>query len=190
MCNERRRSSTRRAFLVGVGGTAALGAAPVVNAQGTETKFTSVAIPDSAPTFGESDYVGLFVHVAGPGGDKPSQGVGNCPFAGDSQLVTWNAVVVDKTGNRQQAETTLHAKQGAQDMQGGKLFIVDEQRNCGNGFVQLSLEQVGASSVEVQTSPTKKGEGTEGAIEGPGFGPVAGVAGLLGAGWLAKRRSE
>lgn len=167
----------------------ALGGVPAAAAQESGV-FTEAAVPDSAPTFDGDDYVGLFVHVSGPGEDRSSDPVRNCAFAGDGTLVTWDVMLVDESGTNAQETTTLHAKQGADGMQGGHLFIVNDQQDCGDGYVQLSLEQVGASGIDVQTG-TEGGAG-DGATDAdiPGFGPVAGVAGLLGAGWLARRRGD
>lgn len=191
MTSEDKLSQTRRTFLTGIGAAAATAATPRVAAQESGTGvFTEAAIPDSAPTFDRDDYVGLFVHISGPGADKSSQGVDSCSFAGDGTLVTWDAVLVDKTGESAKESTTLHAKQGAEGLQGGRLFVVDEQQGCGDGFVQVSLEQVGASKVDYKGTTSTDGEGGEGDIDAPGFGPVAALAGVLGAGWLAKRRGD
>lgn len=191
MTPENQPSQRRRTFLTGIGAAAATVAAPSVSAQESETGiFTEAAIPDSAPTFDGDGYVGLFVHVSGPGEDKPSQGVDSCSFAGDGTLVTWDAVLVDKTGESAQESTTLHAKQGAEGLQGGSLFVVNDQQDCGDGFVQVSLEKVGASKVDYEGTTSTDGEDGEGTVDVPGFGPVAALAGVLGAGWLAKRRGD
>lgn len=182
-------TATRRGLLAGLGTAAAVGVVPAVTAQGGG-KFTSAAVPDSAPTFDGDDYVGLFVHIAGPGESGGSEEVDACEFAGGSEeLVTWDAMLVDETGENARETTTLHAKQGADGMQGGHLFVVNDQQDCGDGVVQLTLEQVGSSEVAVQTG-TASGDGATTSTEIPGFGPVAGVASLLGAGWLATRRDE
>lgn len=188
-------STSRRAFLGGAATLAATAALPTAAAQ-DGGKFTTAAIPDSAPTFDGDDYVGLFLHIAGPGESKGSEGVQSCEFAasGDEELVTWDAMLVHKSGENAEEKITLHAKQGGDAMQGGRLFVVNGQTDCDDGFVQVQLEQVGASKVEYSGAGTSTGGGGggdgESNADSPGFGPVAGLVGLLGAGWLATRRGD
>lgn len=206
MSSERETSTSRRAFLGGTATLAATTALPTAAAQesstatGAETEsggdgagmFTMAAIPDDAPTFDGDDYVGLFVHISGPGENKGSEGVESCEFASssDEELVTWDAILIDENGEDAKEKLTLHAKQGADGMHGGHLFIVNGQSDCGDGYVQVTLEQIGASSVDYTGSVTEGGSGGESNADAPGFGAVAGLSGLLGAGWLAKHRSD
>ena len=180
-------AATRRSFLGAVAGTAALGAVPAATAQESDTVTTPVAVAQSAPTLSGQDYTGLFVHIAGPADEQPNEGARQCPFDAGGTIVTWDAILIDRANDNQQADAIIHAEQGAEALQSGNLFIVSDQRSCDSNFVQLVLEQVGASNIEVETTETESG-GT--GISVPGFGAATGLAGILGAGWLAKRRSD
>lgn len=91
------------------------------------------------------------------------------------------------------------------DVTEGKLFIVNQQQRCGDGFVQLQLESVGAAFDLTDSNRTGGGagggggatpNGTDGGggegttrTDTPGFGIGVGVAGLLAAagGYVLRR---
>ena len=71
------------------------------------------------------------------------------------------------------------------DVATGTLFIVNRTHRCPAGYVGLELEQIGASTVDINaTSTTAEATGTGGgSAAGPGFGvpaALAGVGGLAG----------
>jgi len=62
-----------------------------------------------------------------------------------------------------------------------------DREQCRSGHLGIYLEQTGRNLAQLRSrgfTPENPGGG------GPGIGVVSGLAGLLGAGWLASRRGE
>ena len=194
----------RRTFLrrtAGVGAAAVgVGAVAVGDARGQEgtvtttadarededTVTTKGALPADAPTFENTDYTGMFVHVGGVNQNASTRNVSGCSFVNsDDAVVAYEATIIDRVAeDHPQARTLLFARVDDDTVAYGKLFIINRQWSCGSGHVQVQLEEVGAA-----TLPTG-GEGTETATRLPGLGVGATVAGLLGGGELLRRRGS
>ncbi|RDI72126.1 hypothetical protein DWB78_10595 [Halopelagius longus] len=152
-----------------------------------EEVTTEAALPTDAPTFDQSDYVGLFVQVTGYDREADLSGVGECGFVENQEdLTAFDAEIFETTGEMPSEQTTLYTvTQQGTVVQSGKLFVVNSQTSCSSDFVTVGLEEVGASSIE---TPTPAGGSSGGAI--PGFDAVAGVLGVGAAAAAAAVRSR
>ncbi|WP_224267899.1 hypothetical protein [Haloprofundus salinisoli] len=204
----RQAETTRRELLrtagVGVFGLATVGSSASVGSAQTVT--TTAAISDDAPTFSGSDYTGLFVHVRSVSNDQSVSRLDSCDFfSGDDETIVYVARLIDRTAeDHPSEETLLYAVEGTDELGVGNLYVINGQQSCGGPLVQLELESVGASAINVSSgdgggagtesgpveeSTTTGGEGatdsaeTTGSTETttPGFGPLAGAASLGGA---------
>lgn len=203
----------RRTFLrrtAGVGAAAVgVGAVTVGDARGQEgtatgteadeekgTVVTRGAFAADAPTLGNPDYAGLFVHVAGVNQDASTRDVSGCPFVGsDDAVVAYDVTVIDReSADTPQGDTLLFAEVNDDTVEYGKLFIVTGQQPCGSGHVQVQLEEVGAANIRTGTARVGMNDGDETergtATRLPGLGVVAAVGGLLGGGELLRRRGS
>ena len=124
-------------------------------------------------------------------------------------MLAYDAMLANrKDDSTEQAETTLYIGENA-DATAGKLYIVNRFNRCDSDFPGVALEQIGLSDVNVDvdeatdrpaataaedepadaTTADEDGGGGFGET-GPGFGPAAAAAGLLGAGALLRRRGD
>ena len=187
------RTLSRRRLLAGTAaaGTAALtpafaDSAAAQSGDDEEAATPSAAVQNTAPTFGNPDYTGLFVQVSGYNRDADSQGVGSCGFVESEDSVTgYDAEMIDTYNENHQSESIVLFAVTQNSVQPGKLFVVNQQSSCGGGYVNLQLEEVGSSSIETPGS-TESGSGS--AI--PGFGFLAGALGLGAAGAAAARSDD
>lgn len=195
-------STGRRGFLraaAGVGaGTLGVGAAATGTVDAQEETITDEgAVPSDAPTLGNPDYTGLFVHVGGVNQDASTRDVSSCPFVeSDDAVIAYDVTLIDRESpDTPQADTIMFASVASDAVEFGRLFIVTNQEECDGDRVQLALEQVGSADIrdvsENQSAPDTDTDdaGDEAtATTGPGLGPGAAAAGLLGAGELLRRR--
>lgn len=186
------RTLSRRRLLAGTAaaGTAALTPAFAETAAAqsddpTENKTPPAAIQNTAPTFGNSDYVGLFIQISGFNRDADHQGVGSCEFVQSEDSVTgYDAEIIDTYNEDHQSESIVMFAVTQAPIQPGKLYVIGKQSSCGGGgYVNVQLEEVGSSSIE---TPGSGGSGS--AI--PGFGFLAGALGLGAAGAAAARSDD
>lgn len=188
------RTLTRRRLLAGTAaaGTAALTPAFAETAAAqsddpTENKTPPAAIQNTAPTFGNSDYVGLFIQISGFNRDADRQGVGSCEFVQSEDSVTgYDAEIIDTYNDDHQSESIVMFAVTQAPIQPGKLYVINGQSSCSGGYVNVQLEEVGSSSIETPGSGGSGGSGS--AI--PGFGFLAGALGLGAAGAAAARSDD
>lgn len=152
--------------------------------------FSTAVVRDSAPKLGRDSFVGVFIHITGTTTEPDESGIGNCPsFNSDQPLATLRAQFLDiyQDGDWREEEGVLFIDATNPDVEPGKLFIVNRQDPCGESHVELQLEQIGASRIDVPTStPTETASG-----RAPGFGPLAAVTGLaLGATGILRRMRQ
>lgn len=184
----------RRRFLTGAASLGAAAATPAFvgtaagQSESQQNKTTPVAVQNTAPTFENDDYVGLFVQVSGYDREASQQGVGSCEFAGSQEDLTgYDVEMIDTASEANRSEpATMFAVTEGTNVQVGKLFVVNEQSACSGGYVTLQLEEVGSSSI--QTPGAAGGSETGSSI--PGFGVLAGALGLGAAGAAAAARSD
>ncbi|WP_313693445.1 PGF-CTERM sorting domain-containing protein [Halorarum halobium] len=190
----------RRSFLRGTAGAGAaavgvgtVGTARAQDGTGTadgeaERATTSAAFAEDAPRLGNSDYTGLFVHVAGVNQDASTRDVSTCPFVeSDDAVVAYDVTVVDRASEETpQADTLLFAAVDDDSVAFGKLFIVTGQTDCGSDHVQAQLEEVGAATFDTADVDIGGPDVTE--TDSPGFGVAGALAGVLGTGELLRRR--
>ncbi|WP_117594325.1 hypothetical protein [Haloprofundus halophilus] len=203
-----RAETTRRGLLRAAGvSVAGLAATSVPAAVGSaQTVTTTAAISGDAPTFSGTDYTGLFVHVRGVSNDQSVSRLDSCDFfGGDDEAIVYIVRLIDRTADDHPSEETLlYAVEGTDELGVGNLYVVSNQQSCGGPLVELELESVGASTINVSTgdgggAATESGSGEESTATGgedtaddgettgstetttPGFGPLAAAAGLGGA---------
>lgn len=182
-------SVTRRRFLRGTAAAGAvLGAPGFAAAQDESEVTTNVAVQNTAPKFDHPDYLGLFVQITGYDREVETTGVGSCGFLdADAEVAGFDAHIIDRiSDDNRSAEATVFAADGNDTVSPGKLFVVNDQTQCEGGYVALSLEEIGASSIDVRTT-----EGNGGTGEPiPGFGIGAGLVGLGAAALGLARRTD
>ncbi|ESP87560.1 hypothetical protein [Candidatus Halobonum tyrrellensis] len=193
-------SPGRRGFLRAAAGVSAgalgVGAATTGTASAQEDTITDEgAFPADAPTLGNSDYTGMFVHVGGINQEASTADVSGCEFVeSDDAVVAYDVTLIDRASpDTPQADTIMFASVGSDAVEFGRLFIVTGQQSCNSDRVQVALEQVGSADIrdvsENQSAPrTDTSDGGATNTTGPGFGLGAAAAGLLGAGELLRRR--
>jgi hypothetical protein len=176
-------------------GAATLGVASVGSASAQDTAYTVQAVVSDAEEFAE-DYLGLFVHV-GPEGSAQldASEVDSCSFESwnPEELTVHNGRLIDQGDEDMRDVPTKVYVSSEATIEQGTLFVVNRQYECSGAYVGLELEQVGAAlgltetpgdgNADAGTGST--GESSQGS--GPGFGVLAGAAGVVG-GLLALAR--
>jgi|AntDeeMinimDraft_4_1070355.scaffolds.fasta_scaffold00216_15 hypothetical protein len=153
----------------------------------------------------EGDLVGMWIHVGRPVEPVQASIADQCDIVdwGDEDTLTYDVTLFDRRADPYEQQTQLYLPRRA-EVGGGDLFIINGQTPCESGYVGVELEQIGARNVDAGTKPgggiTETGAGANtaaggGAQEpsggaGPGFGWIAGAAGLLGGGWFVNRGGE
>ncbi|MFC6824002.1 hypothetical protein [Halopelagius fulvigenes] len=151
-----------------------------------EEVAAEAALPTDAPTFGQSDYTGLFLQVTGYDREADTSGAGRCGFAESNEDITgFDATIFETTGDRRSAQTTIFAVTQGSIIDSGSVFVINSQNPCPSNFVTVTLEEVGATGIE---TPTPQGTTSGGAI--PGFDAVAGVLGVGAAAAAAAVRAR
>lgn len=180
---------TRRTVLQGVAGaigTATVGTAAATAHEGHSGVTTTAAINSTAPSFGQNDYVGLFVQIVGEADTAETKGVRNCEFVGANEgIAAFDVQFLQLTGeDKRQQEGRVFTAATNETVSPGQLYAINNQTSCGSAHYQVQLEQVGASKI-------KAAEKDDSSFAAPGFGPLAALAGLgLGAAGLARRSDD
>lgn len=108
----------------------------------------------------------------------------------DLEAMAFDATLIDRQAEPEQLQITVFLHD-AVEVRGGELFIVNEVDECDGEFLAVELERIGAPEIQVGPRATDLGGGaptTEG--EGPEFGALAALGGLVGGDWLARRRGD
>lgn len=142
--------------------TAALGATFVGTASAQIT--TDAALPSSAPTMDGDDYTGLFVQVVNDTPDADTDGLDACPFfTADDTPAAYEIRLIDRIEeDRLEEESTLFAAASNEDVDNGKLFVINSQQSCSDAYVSVELEEIGASAVGLPSHPAAGEEVTAG----------------------------
>lgn len=149
-----------------------------------EPVTAQAALPTDAPTFGQSDYTGLFLQVTGFDREADPSGLGACEFVGsDEEMTGFDARIFETSGDRPTEEITIFAPTQGTTIESGLVFVINSQSECSSDYVSVGLEEVEASDVGTPADP---GTETGGAI--PGFDAVAGVLGVTAASAAAALR--
>lgn len=197
----RRSVLARGAATLGTGAVAAggvVGASGVTAAQITE----AAAIPEPTKWSEGTNFAGFMIHVGGSLSPEQERVATDCDVVGSDtwppdEMLAYDARLINrKDESTEQAETTLYIGESA-DVTAGKLYIINRFNRCDSDFLGVTLEQIGLSEVNVNVeederpnaATTAADDGGSGAF-GPGFGPVATVAALLGGGALLRRRND
>jgi hypothetical protein len=188
---------TRRAFLAGVGGV--VGTALVSKATMAQKRTTrQMLVPKSQPF--EGNYVGQFVIVADAKKKQVSPDVvTNCQFPNwkPEKTQVYDATLVDRLSDSPQSVRTEIFMNGTKrTIRVGQPFIISNAVSCSNEYVGLEAQSVPTSAADGgsmgPTVPgTNEGSGETTNRSGQsGFGVLAAVAGVGGAGLLRAVRSE
>lgn len=175
---------TRRAVLRG--GVAAVGAT-ALTAGSANAQLTEEAIIPVQDDY-EQGLTGFFVHVGQTTDPMDANASDFCEFTSwpDDEILAFDARLIDRTAEPEEAEITLYLNDEV-PVAPGTLFVVNDAQQCDDNYVGLQLERLGVEEVGdvAESTPT---ETTNGFGDGPG--PLAALAGLLGAGWLLGRDRE
>ena len=169
------------------------------------------AIPQSAPTFGKNDYVGLFIQVKQRAGNVNPSGIASCPFVQQGtapeegtytsidadKLWGYNAEILQRvnTDTEGRSTTLFSLAQNGPQIDPGQIYVINAAQKCGE-YVQVQLEQVGNSQIDAKSGAGAETAGTEGigaeagdetttggatTSNTPGFGVLAAVGGMAAA---------
>jgi len=213
--DDRGTAYSRRAILrsggAAVGTVATCGVAAAQNETTTDgTEDGETASPSPIITMAvtpeqedvEGGLTGTWIHIGRPVEPVQASIADQCDVVdwGDEDTLTYDATLIDRRNDQYRQPIQIYLPRRA-EVGGGDLFIVNDEVPCESGYVGIELEQIGARNVDAGTKPgegiTETGADTDtaaggGAQEpsdgaGPGFGWIAGAAGLLGGGWLLRR---
>ena len=201
-----RRCSRRSVLRGGVGALALATGGGIASAQETTVGGGITTTGAVAQLDQYEDLTGFFLHVEGEASPIEASVADACNLIdwGNEQTNAYDVVVLDRNqADVPQARTTLYLHEDI-DVPAGALWVINGQEQCGSGYVGVQIEQIGANEVEAglsgDISPTSTALDQAGATDGggggissalgPGFGWLAGAAGLLGGGWLLSRRDE
>jgi hypothetical protein len=197
----RRSVLAKSAATVGAGAAAAsgfVGASGPAAAQITE----AAAIPEPTKWDDNTNFAGFMVHVGESLSPEQERVAAECELVSSDtwppdEMLAYDARLINrKDDSTEQAETTLYIGDGA-NVTAGKLYIVNRFNRCDSDFLGVSLEQIGLSDVGVDVEEDERPNAATTATDdggsaafGPGFGPLAATAALLGRGALTRHRGE
>ncbi len=185
--------------LVGAAATGGVAAAQNETGDGgatTETRVTTTAVTPEQEGV-EGDLTGMWIHV-GPQADPIQTSIADaCDIVdwGDEDTIAYDVQLIDRRADPVERSIELYLPRRV-EVGSGDLFIINDMVPCESGYVGLELEQIGARDIDAgvdagggltETEFTEQGGGPLGQV-GPGFGWLAGAAGLLGGGWLLSQR--
>lgn len=191
---------TRRSMLAGSAatlGTGVVAARGLAAASGVAAgQITEAAAIPQPERWSDANLAGFMIHIGSTASIDRADAARQCGVPGSDtwppdELLAYEVQLInrkdDATG---EVGTTMYIG-GRAEVAPGKLYVIDSFNRCGNGFVGLSLEQIGRSDLEVTVNSGNAGttaadDGGSGAF-GPGFGLPAAVAGILGGGALLQR---
>lgn len=191
------RDVARRAVLAGGAATVAglVGVAGTASAQITETAV--VAVPER---WRDENLAGFMIHVGGEADGVRTREAANCGYQDwpPDEILAYDAQLINrKVPETPESNVEFHLP-GEVDVTPGALFLVNQFGECPNGYFGVSVERIGQADDELGAGPVADVEQDErpntaspgaGAI-GPGFGAVATLAGILGAGLLGRWRDD
>ena len=205
----RRSALAKSAATLGTGAVAAggfVGASGVATGQITE----AAAIPEPSKWNEDTNFAGFMIHIGESLSPEQERVAADCELVSSDtwppdEMLAYDAMLINrKDDSTEQSETTLYIGENA-DVTAGKLYIVNRFDRCDSDFLGVALEQTGLSEVNVDVDEaTDRPAAEDGPADattadedgggfgetGPGFGPAAAVAGLLGAGALLRRRGD
>lgn len=185
----------------GVGGVAS--AQEETETPGEAPRTTNKAVLLELEEF--EDLTGFFIHVEGRPSPIEASVADACDFVNweNENTSAYDVVVLDRSqADVPQTRTTLYLHE-SKEVPPGALWVINRQEPCEGGYIGTWIEQIGATELEAalsgDVSPTETEAGVANGDEGgeilfdaagPGFGVVAGAAGMLGGGWLLSRDRE
>lgn len=192
---------TRRSLLAGSAATLTAGAGALAGASGVAVgQITEAAAIPQPERWSDANLAGFMIHIGSTAPIDRADTARECGVPGSDtwppdELLAYEVQLINRKDEATAEEETTMYIGGAAEVAPGKLYIINRFNRCGNGFVGISIEQIGRSDVAVtvddsaNAATTAVDDGGSGAF-GPGFGLPAAVAGLLGGGALLRRRDE
>ena len=190
---------TRRTVLAGLGSAVGTLAAtdPVV---GQQDGITGRALLPAVEGIQAENLPGYFVHVD-PNPNPVEASFGDeCAFADwpADETVGYQILLIDrKDDDHYSMEMRLYVPDD-RSVPGGTLYVVNGATQCAGEYVGVELERMAADTSVLGEvaggggvdTPDDQTETTQTAADGGGFGTLAALAGLAGAGALARWRDE
>lgn len=187
---------TRRTILRG--GAATVGGVVAIPGLASGRRITQTAVIPSPEDWADENLAGFMIHAGQAQDPVQTREAANCNYENwpPDEIRAYDAQII----NRKDADTpeqsiNLHIDAEA-DVPPGALYLINAFERCDNGYIGVSLEQIGqqdvggrgseppAVDVEDDSRPNTQTE-RSGAI-GPGFGALATIAALVGGGLLAR----
>lgn len=164
-----------------VAGSAVAGGVIATGGADAQSRVTRRVVIPKAEDFARGDYDGFFLHVGETTpGELDVSTLRDCEFRSwaPDGVTNHRGTLVDHVGDEvEQVPTSVHTNE-ADDLRTGSLWVINGTVSCPDGYVGLTIEQVGAAVPGNVTESETATEGT-GAV-GPGFGALAGAAGVGG----------
>ncbi len=173
---------TRRGVLAATATAGAGAATGVAGAQSEETEITtSLVIPADTSKLGNDDFTGLLIQVVDQGKtDASDTDVASCDSLEDDRIISYQLALTDERDDSEETvEATGFASRSNDNVRPDQEFIVSNQDECGDGYLDLSLEEVTRSGIEVDTESTSTAASTSTSV--PGFSVATAVAGVTAA---------
>jgi PGF-CTERM protein len=173
---------TRRSVLAATATAGAGAATGVAGAQSEETEITtSLVIPADTSKLGNDDFTGLLIQVVDQGKtDASDTDVASCDSIEDDRIISYQLALTDERDDSEETvEATGFASRSNDNVRPDQEFIVSNQDECGDGYLDLSLEEVTRSGIEVDTESTSTAASTSTSV--PGFSVATAVAGVTAA---------
>lgn len=200
-------STSRRRFLAGsaaLAGGAALGGGTVgLSEIAAGNQVTETAIIPGPEPWADDNLAGFMIHVGGSQSPVETRVAADCDYRDwpPDTITAYEATIINrKVSGTPQQEINLHISD-AVTVSRGALYLINQFERCENGYVGVQLEQIGLRDVSLTNESDapvvdveddeRPNTGTGGqSVVGPGFGALATVGGLLGAGLLARLREK
>ncbi|WP_436925745.1 PGF-CTERM sorting domain-containing protein [Halosimplex amylolyticum] len=190
---------TRRSVLAGSAATLTVGVGALAGASGVAAgQITEAAAIPQPERWDDANLAGFMIHVGSTASIERADTARQCEVVGSDtwppdELLAYEVQLINRKDDAASEEETTMYIGGRADVAPGKLYIINRFNRCDNGFVGISLEQIGRSDVDVtvddsaNAATTAADDGGSGAF-GPGFGLPAAIAALLGGGALLRWR--
>ncbi|AUV83202.1 hypothetical protein C2R22_17405 [Salinigranum rubrum] len=185
---------TRRGVLAATAAAGVGAATGVAGAQSEGAEITtSLVVPDDTSKLGNDDFTGLLLQVIDQGKtDASDTDVASCDSLEADRIISYQLALTDERDDTEESvEATGFASRSNDNVRPDQEFIVSNQEACGDGYLDLSLEEVTRSGIDVGTESTSTSTPTSTSTSMPGFGAATAVAGVTvaaaGAVWRSIR---
>jgi len=187
---------------VGLAGTAGAVSGQTGTDEESRASITRGVIPEQQRY--DNTVTGFFIHLAGEVDPIEASVSNQCDFVDwdNDATAAYDARLIDRKAEPESQQVTLYLND-ATEVGAGDLFIINDREQCESAYLGIELERTGVNLAQLRARDftPQMGDGGGGGeanadgtdasgASGPGLGVLSGVAGLLGAGWLAGRQRE